>query len=106
MERVTFAARSKVTIDVCARHGDWFDATKLVACVQYIEAREARGGKPSDEEIAAELKWQATIAELEWQATTSKGGVLNANHEALRAETIEQQLSDVARALLPLRSRR
>ena len=84
MERVTFAARSKITIDVCARDGNWFDASKLVACVQYIEAKEARGGRPSEEEIAADLEWQESLRK--------------------RAATIEHELYEATRAFSKVRS--
>lgn len=84
MERVTFAARTKITIDVCAMHGDWFDAGELVSCAQYVQSREARGGRLSEEEIAEELAWEQRIIEIRLE------------HERLReAATLEQRARTV-----------
>lgn len=45
-ERVTFAARSHVVIDVCAAHGIWFDAAELVSVLNFLRTRTERGDVP------------------------------------------------------------
>lgn len=39
MERATFAATSKIVIDVCSAHGVWLDATELVGVVHVLQRR-------------------------------------------------------------------
>ncbi len=38
MERITFAARSHVVVDICASHGMWLDAGELVALCTFMKA--------------------------------------------------------------------
>ena len=37
MERITFATRSRVVVDVCANHGMWLDAGELVALCAFMK---------------------------------------------------------------------
>lgn len=41
MNRLNFARRSGIIVDVCAVHGTWFDAGELALALQYV----ARGGR-------------------------------------------------------------
>ena len=36
MNRVNFAQRAGIIVDVCAKHGTWFDANELHHIVQFI----------------------------------------------------------------------
>jgi hypothetical protein len=39
MERITFAGRSRVVVDVCARHGMWLDAGELDALCTFMKGQ-------------------------------------------------------------------
>ncbi|MEO7109983.1 MAG: zf-TFIIB domain-containing protein, partial [Polyangiaceae bacterium] len=39
MERITFAGRSRVVVDVCASHGMWLDAGELTALCSFMKGQ-------------------------------------------------------------------
>ncbi len=54
LDRIEFAGRSKVSIDVCAVHGAWFDSGELVKVLEVVRYRNEHGGAlPVDDENAA-----------------------------------------------------
>jgi len=65
MDRFRFAALTNHVVDACSRHGLWFDGGELVGAVQYVKAREARGGQPSPEEAEERRAWE--LRKLTWE---------------------------------------
>jgi Zn-finger nucleic acid-binding protein len=65
MDRFRFAALTNHVVDACSRHGLWFDGGELVGAVQYVKAREARGGEPTPEEAEELRVWNER--KLAWQ---------------------------------------
>jgi Zn-finger nucleic acid-binding protein len=57
MERVRFADRASLIVDVCAAHGMWLDAGELVAVLNFVKQRADGQVVPGPEERAEEAKW-------------------------------------------------
>jgi Zn-finger nucleic acid-binding protein len=66
MERVSFAARSAVVIDVCPPHGVWFDAGELAAALSFVD----HGPPPEAEGIDRWISNQERILEREVPVVT------------------------------------
>ena len=43
MDRARFSVQSGVLVDVCIRHGIWFDAGELIRAADYVSMRESSG---------------------------------------------------------------
>jgi Zn-finger nucleic acid-binding protein len=65
MDRFRFAALTNHVVDACSKHGLWFDGGELVGAVQYVKAREARGGEPTAEEAEELRAWE--LRKLQWE---------------------------------------
>lgn len=65
LDRLEFAGRSKVSIDVCAVHGAWFDPGELVKVLEVVRFRnEHAGAMPAEDEnskLSSEEKRQKVL---------------------------------------------
>lgn len=69
MNRVNFARRSGVILDVCRPHGTWFDATELPRVVEFV----MKGGvEESQRREVEELREKARRAAADAEATRSR----------------------------------
>ena len=58
MERVRFADRASLVVDVCPAHGIWLDAGELVSIVEFVKERHTSGSvPPGPDERAEEEMW-------------------------------------------------
>jgi Zn-finger nucleic acid-binding protein len=57
MDRVRFADRASLIVDVCKPHGIWLDAGELVAVLDFVKQRAEGKVIPGPEELAEEAKW-------------------------------------------------
>lgn len=57
MERITFATRSRVVVDVCANHGMWLDAGELVALCAFMKPAAVSRAQDQlyEEEVTSQL---------------------------------------------------
>ena len=62
MDRVRFAQRASLVVDVCPTHGMWTDATALVSLVSFVKNRMAGPVAPGEAEQADEEKWKRIYA--------------------------------------------
>jgi Zn-finger nucleic acid-binding protein len=62
MDRVRFAQRASLVVDVCPTHGMWTDAGELVALVSFVNSRMAGPVAPGEAEREDEAKWNAISA--------------------------------------------
>ena len=73
MNRVNFANCSHVVVDVCSKHGTWFDKDELRRIIEFIRAgglERARAQELADVEEARRRRSAAQIADA-WQASGS-----------------------------------
>jgi Zn-finger nucleic acid-binding protein len=54
MDRVRFADRASLIVDVCAKHGIWLDAGELVAVLDFVKQRAEGKVAPDPVEVAEE----------------------------------------------------
>lgn len=59
MNRLNFARRSGVIVDVCSQHGTWFDAGELALALQLV----ARGGRLMATDLVRQEQAQAAKAQ-------------------------------------------
>jgi Zn-finger nucleic acid-binding protein len=57
MDRVRFAQRASLIVDVCPAHGMWLDAGELVAVLEFIKHRSEGEVAPGQAELEDEAKW-------------------------------------------------
>ena len=79
MDRVRFAQKAAIVIDVCPTHGVWLDAGELVLVMNYVRSRSEGDVAPTSEEFS-EAEWlrrseveQARIALLHGQRAPRDG---------------------------------
>jgi Zn-finger nucleic acid-binding protein len=68
MDRVRFAQRASLVVDVCPTHGIWTDATELVSVVSFVKNRMTGEVPLGEAELADKEKWDrisARVAEEE-----------------------------------------
>jgi len=57
MDRVRFAQRASLIVDVCPPHGIWLDAGELVAILEFVKQRSEGDVVPGPAEREDEEKW-------------------------------------------------
>jgi Zn-finger nucleic acid-binding protein len=84
MERIRFAQRASLVVDVCPPHGVWLDAAELVALVSFVKARTEGAVPPGPAELEDEAKWKQITARV-----AEEGRVVN-----LYTSLAEQHIRD------------
>lgn len=98
MDRFRFAASSTSVVDACSQDGMWFDPGELAAAVNFVKAREARGGQLSDEERADLRDWEER--KLAWV----KDGRAAEQEQAERTAELRAKGLDADGSVLPGRA--
>jgi Zn-finger nucleic acid-binding protein len=62
MDRVRFAQRASLIVDVCATHGIWLDAGELAAVLEFVKQRSVGEVVPDQAEREDEAKWNRISA--------------------------------------------
>ncbi len=57
MDRVRFAQRASLIVDVCSTHGIWLDAGELVAVLDFVKQRSSGSVAPGQAELEDEERW-------------------------------------------------
>jgi Zn-finger nucleic acid-binding protein len=107
MDRVAFAARSRIIIDVCAAHGVWLDAAELAPILlhfQRVERGEVENDAPPSGPGSLEaesLRAQVAAAEREFDALYERGN--HSGRDSWSGRTFTEDLAVAHRRLRELR---
>ena len=84
MNRRNYGRKSGVIVDLCARHGIWFDLQELDRLLRWIhEGGEARAGKLQQEETRIEARQKALAEGLQpWARPESDSWLLGRSHSS------------------------
>jgi Zn-finger nucleic acid-binding protein len=68
MERVRFAGRASLLVDVCPAHGMWLDAGEVVSLVTFVKQRASGAASPDPVEQEEEQMWAKVDARMAAEA--------------------------------------
>jgi Zn-finger nucleic acid-binding protein len=75
MDRVRFAQRASLIVDVCPTHGMWTDATELVSVVSFVKNRMAGEVPLGKVELEDKEKWDRISAQVAAEERTVNDNV-------------------------------
>jgi len=81
MERVRFAGRASLLVDVCPAHGIWLDAGELVALVGFVKQRSSGTVPPDPLEEEEERMWAKVRARMATEAAIVEQHVKGAEEQ-------------------------